>query len=90
MACRKVSASNGNEVGVGLIGLGNVGLGTLEVLAGNASVNSRKAGIALAVKAVCSRTVHEKALSACSEGVVSNYKLARYRFPILRLMSLWN
>lgn len=50
------------EVRVGLIGLGNVGLGTLEVLAGNAQTIQEKLGFPLRVTAVCSRTVHEKVL----------------------------
>jgi homoserine dehydrogenase len=70
MTCRKLPASDGIEVGVGLIGLGNVGRGTLEVLAGNAQSIQEKLGFPLRVKAVCSRTVHEKALPACGEGVV--------------------
>ncbi len=54
------------EVGVGVIGLGNVGLGTLEVLAGNAKSIQEKLGFPLRVKAVCSRSVHQKALPLCS------------------------
>jgi homoserine dehydrogenase len=69
MECRKLPASDGIDVGVGLIGLGNVGLGTLEVLAGNAKSIQEKLGFSLCVKAVCSRTVTEKTLPAFSEGV---------------------
>jgi homoserine dehydrogenase len=48
------------EVGVGLIGLGNVGTGTLEILTGNARSIEEKLGFPLTVKAVCSRNVHAK------------------------------
>src|SRR5438874_198675 len=70
MKCRNVPESGCMEVGVGLIGLGNVGLGTLEVLAGNAKSIQEKLGFQLHVKAVCSRTVHQKALPDFSEGIV--------------------
>jgi homoserine dehydrogenase len=58
------------EVGVGVIGLGNVGLGTLEVLAGNAKSIQEKLGFPLRVNAVCSRTVHQKVLPALCESIV--------------------
>jgi len=70
MVRRNVSEPGGGEVGVGVIGLGNVGLGTLEVLAGNAKSIEEKLGFPLRVKAVCSRTVHQKALPAFSGDVV--------------------
>lgn len=50
------------EVGVGVIGLGNVGLGTLEILSANAVSIRDKLGFPLTVKAVCSRSVHGKSL----------------------------
>ena len=43
---------------VGLIGLGNVGGGTLRLLNGNASQIERKLGFALEVSALCSRRIH--------------------------------
>src|SRR5947209_16379130 len=45
------------EVGVGIIGLGNVGKGTIEILHQNASCIREKLGFALTVKAVCSRSL---------------------------------
>ncbi|MGH9640398.1 MAG: Gfo/Idh/MocA family oxidoreductase, partial [Bryobacteraceae bacterium] len=50
------------EVGVGVIGLGNVGLGTLEILAGNARSIREKLGFSLKTKAVCSRSADKKQL----------------------------
>jgi homoserine dehydrogenase len=52
------------EVGLGIIGLGNVGSGTLTILAENAEQIALKLGFQLKVKAVCSRTVHSKNLPA--------------------------
>ena len=48
------------EVGVGLIGLGNVGSGTLQILTENAASIREKLGFSLKVRAVCSRSVMEK------------------------------
>jgi len=58
------------EVGVGLIGLGNVGSGTLAILAENADQIALKLGFRLKVAAVCSRTVHTKKLPASLGPVV--------------------
>lgn len=56
------------EVGVGLVGLGNVGLGALQILTENAKSIGEKLGFPLRVKAVCSRNVKQKKLpSGCSE-----------------------
>jgi homoserine dehydrogenase len=44
-----------NDVGIGIIGLGNVGGGTLTILAENAAGIARKLGFRLRVVAVCSR-----------------------------------
>ena len=52
------------EVSVGVIGLGNVGSGTLTILAENAEQIALKLGFRLKVAAVCSRHVHEKQLPA--------------------------
>lgn len=57
------------SVGVGLIGLGNVGLGALEILTQNAKALEEKLGFALTVKAICSRTIRSKKLPAVPEGV---------------------
>lgn len=51
-----------NAVHVGIVGLGNVGLGALEILTENARSIQEKLGFPLAVKAVCSRTVQQKKL----------------------------
>ncbi len=53
------------RVNVGIVGLGNVGLGTLSVLAGNSGQIALKLGFELNVSAVCSRNVHAKELPAC-------------------------
>jgi homoserine dehydrogenase len=58
------------EVTVGLIGLGNVGLGALEILVDNAASIQEKLGFALNVKAVCSRSVDLKKLPLCAEPVL--------------------
>lgn len=50
------------EVGIGLIGLGNVGLGTFEILAGNARSIEEKLGFPLRARAVCSRSADKKQL----------------------------
>ena len=50
------------EVGIGVIGLGNVGLGALEILTENANSIREKLGFALKIKSVCSRSVHQKNL----------------------------
>src|SRR5918992_1591017 len=45
------------RVNVGIVGLGNVGMGTITVLTENAKQISLKLGFDLRIKAVCSRTV---------------------------------
>ncbi|MBV9082139.1 MAG: homoserine dehydrogenase [Acidobacteriaceae bacterium] len=60
----------GVEVGVGIVGLGNVGLGALQILLENAEHIRGKLGFSLTVKAVCSRSVHEKTLPALDGKVV--------------------
>lgn len=58
------------EVGVGIVGLGNVGLGALQILIENAKSITEKLGFPLRVRAVCSRSVQQKKLpSGCSEVV---------------------
>lgn len=54
------------SVRVGIIGLGNVGGGTLRLLHGNARQIRRKLGFPLAVSAVCSRRVHTEPGEAVS------------------------
>ena len=48
-------------INLGIVGLGNVGRGTLRILADNASQIEAKLGFPLVVKALCSRSVLEKA-----------------------------
>src|SRR6202521_4393220 len=50
------------EVNVGIIGLGNVGSGTLTILTENASQIALKLGFQLRVKALCSRSIASKNL----------------------------
>src|SRR5690348_12596276 len=50
------------EVKVGLVGVGNVGSGTLAILAENADQIALKLGFRLKVAAVCSRSIQTKAL----------------------------
>jgi homoserine dehydrogenase len=50
------------SVRIGIIGLGNVGSGTLAILAESAGQISRKLGFPLAVRALCCRSVHAKEL----------------------------
>src|SRR5690348_2478632 len=53
-----------NDVNVGVIGLGNVGSGTVAILAGNAAQITQKLGFNLKVAAVCSLDAMEKVLPA--------------------------
>ncbi len=57
------------EVNVGIIGLGNVGMGTLSILTENADQIGLKLGFPLRVKAVCSRSVASKKLPASATPV---------------------
>ncbi len=57
------------EVTVGLIGLGNVGGGTLQILTENAKSITEKLGFPLNVVAVCSRSIETKKL-ACAGSVI--------------------
>jgi homoserine dehydrogenase len=58
------------EVCVGIIGLGNVGLGALEILSENARSIREKLGFSLKVKSVCSRSVAQKTLPTFENEVV--------------------
>jgi len=49
-------------VNIGIVGLGNVGMGALTILAENADQIALKLGFPLCVRAVCSRGVHNKPL----------------------------
>src|SRR6266481_3941306 len=49
-------------VNVGIVGLGNVGMGTVSILAENAGSISEKLGFPLKVRALCSRGIASKDL----------------------------
>jgi homoserine dehydrogenase len=57
------------DVNVGIIGLGNVGSGTLAILAENADQIALKLGFRLNVVAICSRSVESKKIPAALDGV---------------------
>ncbi|MGA8029206.1 MAG: homoserine dehydrogenase [Bryobacteraceae bacterium] len=61
---------DGAAIGIGVIGLGNVGMGTLEILIENARSIQEKLGFPLKVKAVCSRNIHQKKLPELRDGVL--------------------
>ncbi len=69
------------EVRVGIIGLGNVGSGTLAVLADNADQIALKLGFRLKVAAVCSRTVVSKSIP---EALGPVFKTADWRLVVER------
>ena len=50
------------EVNVGIVGLGNVGIGALTILSENADQIAAKLGFRLNVAALCSRTAKSKTL----------------------------
>ncbi len=58
------------EVLVGVVGLGNVGLGTLQILAENGEAIRGKLGFDLRVKTVCSRNVSQKSLPVFPQEVI--------------------
>ena len=58
------------EVNVGIIGLGNVGMGTLGILMENADQIALKLGFHLRVKALCSPSILSKKLPATLETVL--------------------
>src|ERR1022692_3177210 len=53
-----------DEVNIGIIGLGNVGTGTITILAENADQIALKLGFRLRLAAACSLDVHERTLPA--------------------------
>jgi homoserine dehydrogenase len=59
-----------NEVNAGIVGLGNVGLGTLQILAENADQIALKLGFRLRVRIVCSRIPESKTLPEAFANVV--------------------
>lgn len=64
------------EVRVGIVGLGNVGMGTLTILSENAEQIALKLGFPLRVAAVCSRSVDSKRLP---EGLGPVFKTPDWR-----------
>src|SRR5664280_795651 len=58
------------EVNIGIIGLGNVGTGTITILAENADQIALKLGFRLKVVAACSLDVHERNLPAALGNVM--------------------
>jgi homoserine dehydrogenase len=54
-----------DPVNIGIIGLGNVGSGTLDILAQNAERIALKLGFPLRVRALCSRSVEQRHLPSC-------------------------
>ncbi len=58
------------HVSVGIVGLGNVGMGTLQILNENAKSIGEKLGFPLKVKAVCSRNVEQKKLPSFDDGLI--------------------
>jgi homoserine dehydrogenase len=69
------------QVNVGIVGLGNVGMGTVSLLAENADQIALKLGFRLCVTAVCSRTVQDKQLPHALNGV---YRTTNWRDVISR------
>jgi homoserine dehydrogenase len=59
-----------DEVNIGIIGLGNVGTGTITILAENADQIARKLGFRLKLVAACSLDVHERTLPAALGNVM--------------------
>src|ERR1700691_3611731 len=57
-------------VNIGIVGLGNVGMGALSILAGNADQIALKLGFPLHVRAVCSRGIANKTFPASLESAL--------------------
>ncbi len=69
------------QVNVAVVGLGNVGMGALTILAGNADQLDLKLGFRLRVTTVCSRTVHSKTLP---EGLGPVFRTTDWREAVAR------
>jgi homoserine dehydrogenase len=65
-----------DEVRIGIVGLGNVGSGTLTILAGNAGRIAHKLGFGLRVTALCSRSIASKSIP---ESLGSVYRTSDWR-----------
>src|SRR5262252_229305 len=57
-------------VNIGIVGLGNVGAGTLAILTENAEQIALKLGFDLHVKALCSPTIHQKKLPPAADSLL--------------------
>src|SRR5260370_41536169 len=57
------------EVNVGIVGLGNVGMGTFTILTENADQIALKLGFQLRVTAICSPSIRSKQLPAGSDSI---------------------
>src|SRR5882672_8672961 len=57
-------------VNIGIVGLGNVGMGTLAILSENADQIALKLGFRLHVRALCSPSIHEKKLPIAADSVL--------------------
>ena len=57
-------------VSVGIVGLGNVGMGTFTILTENADQIALKLGFDLRVKAICSRSIHSKTLPPSADAIL--------------------
>jgi len=57
------------SLNVGLVGMGNVGSGTLQILLENQDQLAQKLGIPVRVAAICSRTIHQKPVLPGTEGI---------------------
>ncbi len=60
-----------DSVNVGIVGLGNVGIGTLRILAETADQIAAKLGFSLRVHSVCSRTVAGKTIPAALGSLIT-------------------
>jgi homoserine dehydrogenase len=69
------------QVNVGIVGLGNIGTGTMAILAENAEQIELKLGFRLRVKAVCSRHVEQKHIP---ESLGSVFKTSDWRQLVSR------
>jgi homoserine dehydrogenase len=69
------------QVNVGIVGLGNIGTGTMGILAENAEQIELKLGFQLRVKAVCSRQVEQKQIP---ESLGSVFKTTDWRQLVAR------
>ena len=55
------------EIGVGVIGVGNVGSGTIQILTENRKSIQEKLGFSLVVKAACSRSIYTKTIAGLGQ-----------------------